>query len=137
LPKGSSKRQRSNGQKGTPGGQISHQRMPNPYPRPVIGVGENGQLPVHLSRYIKGNYLDPGSPAEAVPVPVAPQHVVPTQPVSRPPIAAVRLGSEAELRMAIDWLQRSYSTSDMEAKQQKAVLLHQLRAVSNDTRKQA
>lgn len=118
--------------------------MPNPYPRPVIGVGENGQLPVHLSRYIKGNYLEPGSPAEAAavpaPVPVAPQHVVPTQPVIRPPIAAyntVRLGSEAEVRMAIDWLQRSHSTSDMEVKQQKAVLLNQLRAVSNDTRKQA
>ncbi|KAJ4191392.1 hypothetical protein NW755_004578 [Fusarium falciforme] len=144
LPKGDSKQQQSNGQKGTPGGQMSHQRMPNPYPRPVIGVGENGQLPIHLSRYIKGNYLGPGSPVEAVPVPmpvpVAPQHVVPTQPVSRPPIAAystVRLGSEAEVRMAIDWLQRSYSTSDMEAKQQKAVLLSQLRTISNDTRKQA
>lgn len=118
--------------------------MPNPYPRPVIGVGESGQLPVHLSRYIKGNYLVPGSPAEAVPVPVpvpvASQHVVPTQPVSRPPIAAystVRLGSEAEVRMAIDWLQRSHSTSDIEAKQQKALLLNQLRTVSNDMRKQA
>ncbi|RTE71716.1 hypothetical protein BHE90_013878 [Fusarium euwallaceae] len=141
FPKFGSKQQQGGGQKGTPSGQIGLQRMPNPYPRPVVGVGENGQLPVHLSRYIKGNYLAPGSPAEPVAVAVTPQPVVPSQPVSRPPIAAystIRLGSEAEVRMAIDWLQHSQSTSDMEAKQQqKAALLSQLRSVSNDTRKQA
>ncbi|KAJ4327315.1 hypothetical protein N0V84_002213 [Fusarium piperis] len=99
------------------------------------------RLPVHLSRYIKGNYLvqESSVEAETAAVAVAPQHVVPSQPVSRAPITAystVRLGSEAEVRMAIDWLQ--HSAPDMEAKeQQMAALLNQLRSVIKDTRKQA
>lgn len=132
---------------------MNYQRMPSPfpYPRPGDGIGagagagagSNSQLLVHLSRYIKGNYAVQDSSAEAaaaaVAAAVAPQYVVPSQPVNHAPIAAhntVHLGSEAELRMAIDWLQRS--ASDMEGReQQKAALLNQLRSVSKDTHKQA
>ncbi|KAF4988974.1 hypothetical protein FGRMN_9447 [Fusarium graminum] len=102
----------------------------NPY-RPEGGQVNFGSN-IDFSRYIKGNYVYQGKHENPVP----PQHVVPTQqkPSHPPPpddrqtidYRSIRLGSEAEVRVALDLVHRSEPETRVKQRQ-KADLLNRLR----------
>ncbi|KAF4975261.1 hypothetical protein FZEAL_7928 [Fusarium zealandicum] len=104
--------------------EVTHQMMANPYPR----VQSNPQAPTQFSRYIKDSYRSQSSPAGVVP----PQHVFRSQLVAPPIIdfRSIHMASEAEVRLALDWLQHSGSDAGIK-RQQKAALLSRLLAFSS------
>ncbi|KAM0220381.1 hypothetical protein ACHAQD_006104 [Fusarium lateritium] len=103
---------------------------PNPY-RPAGGQMNHGSN-IDFSRYIKGNYVHQANPANPVP-----PRVVPTQQnqYPHPPInhrqtldyRSIRLGSEAEVRVAIDLVHHSEPETGVKQRQ-KADLLNRLRS---------
>ncbi|CVK92562.1 related to CHD1-transcriptional regulator [Fusarium mangiferae] len=89
----------------------------------------NTGMPIDFTRYIKGNYLYRGKSTDPVP----PERVIPTQPhAPNSQIVDYRnicLRSEAEVRVALDWVQRSEPETEVR-KQYKAVLLNRLRSLT-------
>ncbi|KAL7768048.1 hypothetical protein ACKLNR_002349 [Fusarium oxysporum f. sp. zingiberi] len=87
----------------------------------------NTGMPIDFTRYIKGNYLYQGKSTDPVP----PERVIPTQPHAPNnqivDYRNIRLRSEAEVRVALDWVQRSEPETEVR-KQYKAVLLSHLRS---------
>lgn len=87
----------------------------------------NTGMPIDFTRYIKGNYLYQGKSTDPVP----PERVIPTQPHAPNnqivDYRNIRLRSEAEVRVALDWVQRSEPETEVR-KQYKAILLSRLRS---------
>ncbi|KAF9770251.1 hypothetical protein IL306_012225 [Fusarium sp. DS 682] len=104
---------------------IPNYTTPNPYQQASGPV--NTGMPLDFTRYIKGNYLYQGKSADPVP----PGRVIPTQPHAPNnqivDYRNIRLCSEAEVRVALDWVQRSEPETEVR-KQHKAVLLNRLRS---------
>ncbi|KAF5010014.1 hypothetical protein FDECE_3793 [Fusarium decemcellulare] len=111
---------RSKENRPTAPGQVIQQQAPNPHA--PAGAVANSQPPIDL-RYIKGNYVYQNGPAGAVSRP----HVGPPQ--QNPyDYRNLHYRSEAEVRMALDWVH--HSGPDTGAKrQQKAALLKRLRSL--------
>ncbi|KAM5364030.1 hypothetical protein ACJZ2D_011709 [Fusarium nematophilum] len=100
---------------------MTHHRMPNPYRRP----GAQSLPPTDFSRYIKDNYLVQNGATGQGPQ----QEPLPQHPPPGIDYRNVYLGTEAEIRLAIDRVHRS--ATDTGAKQEhKAALLDRLRSVS-------
>ncbi|KAJ4265602.1 hypothetical protein NW762_004896 [Fusarium torreyae] len=106
---------------------IPNYTTPNPY-RP--GGQVNFEAPINFARYIKGNYIYQGNHTGPVP----PQRVIPTQQTPPPhphhqtiDYRSIRLGSEAEVRMALDWIHHSEPETGTK-RRQKADLLNRLRS---------
>ncbi|KAF5567719.1 CHD1-transcriptional regulator [Fusarium phyllophilum] len=91
----------------------------------------NAEMPIDFTRYIKGNYLYQGKSTDPVP----PERVIPTQPHAPNnqivDYRNIRLRSEAEVRVALDWVQRSEPETEVR-KQHKAVLLSRLRSLTEN-----
>ncbi|KAF5651355.1 CHD1-transcriptional regulator [Fusarium sp. NRRL 52700] len=89
----------------------------------------NTGMPIDFTRYIKGNYLYQGKSTDPLP----PERVIPTQPHAPNnqivDYRNIRLRSEAEVRVALDWVQRSEPETEAR-KQHKAVLLSRLRSLA-------
>jgi hypothetical protein len=89
---------------------------------------------IDFLRYIKGNYVRQANPANSVP-----SRMIPTQqnPYPHPPLnhrqsqtldyRSIRLGSEAEVRVAIDLVHHSEPETGVKQRQ-KADLLNRLRS---------